>query len=389
MPTRPRHPRVLQHVTIAVFAVALVVPIAVNVFGRSGFMAENRRPEPPPTFALDLDTLAQFPAAFERWFGDRFGLRDVLVRLHARLLVQGLRVSPSPSVVLGRDGWMYLATDYTMIDYRRLAPFPRPLLTRWVESLEGADRWLRARGSRLVVVIAPNGQTIYPEYVPRSYNRLHRPSRLGQLARHLASSPVEFVDLRRLLRDAKARERVWHMTDSHWNDRGAFVASQAVIERVRTFLPAVPPLGRDAYEAREALDLGGDLTGMLGLRDVLLERHQRLIPRRPPRARPAEANVAFDPGKLDVWAHPSATEIDDPAAPRAVMFRDSFGTAMMPFLSERFRRIVYVTGYRLDPEIIARERPDVVILEIVERRLLVVDPVEDVARAQMAPAQTP
>jgi hypothetical protein len=378
-----RHRRFVDRAILVLFAIALVLPIAVNLLGGSGFMAENRRPEPPPAHAADVETLSKFPTAFERWFGDRFGLRDVLVRLNARALVQGLWVSPSERVVLGRDGWMYLGAEFTMFDYRKLNPFPRAMLDTWVQSLEAADRWLQARGSHLIVLIAPNGQTIYPEHVPKPYNRLPRPSRLTQLAKRLQSTSIDFIDLRKPLRDAKARERVWQMTDSHWNARGAFIASQAVIERVRAFYPDVPPLTRDDYDAREEMGLGGDLSGILDLRDVLLENHQQLVLRGPARAQAAAANVAFDPNRLDAWAHPKATEIDDPKAPTAVMFRDSFGTAMLPFLSERFRRIVYITEYPLDPVVLERERPDIVILQIVERRLLVLDPSKDVARAQL------
>jgi hypothetical protein len=36
-------------------------------------------------------------------------------------------------------------------------------------------------------------------------------------------------------------------------------------------------------------------------------------------------------------------------------------------LSENFRRIVYVSARRLDPALIEREKPDVVIEELVER----------------------
>lgn len=57
--------------------------------------------------------------------------------------------------------------------------------------------------------------------------------------------------------------------------------------------------------------------------------------------------------------------------PRAVMFRDSFASSMIPFLSEHFRRIVYEWQgpNQFNYALVEREKPDVVIQEMVERKL--------------------
>lgn len=61
---------------------------------------------------------------------------------------------------------------------------------------------------------------------------------MDQIFQALAGSGVAAVDLRSALRAAKARERIFEKTDTHWNERGAFVAEVAAI---REQLPAVPP----------------------------------------------------------------------------------------------------------------------------------------------------
>jgi len=64
------------------------------------------------------------------------------------------------------------------------------------------------------------------------------------------------------------------------------------------------------------------------------------------------------------------SEIDDPSLPRAVMFQDSFGDALRPFLSEHFQRVFYSWQVLFDPAVIERERPRVVPQEMVERALM-------------------
>ena len=60
---------------------------------------------------------------------------------------------------------------------------------------------------------------------------------------------------------------------------------------------------------------------------------------------------------------------DKPGLPRAVMLRDSMAIPLIPLMSENFSRIVYVSSRAFDRELILREKPDIVIEELVERTL--------------------
>jgi alginate O-acetyltransferase complex protein AlgJ len=52
-----------------------------------------------------------------------------------------------------------------------------------------------------------------------------------------------------------------------------------------------------------------------------------------------------------------------------VMFRDSFATYLIPFLGYHFQRSVYIWQRPWDLALIEREKPDVVIDEMLERYL--------------------
>jgi hypothetical protein len=103
----------------------------------------------------------------------------------------------------------------------------------------------------------------------------------------------------------------------------------------------------------------------MGLKRVLREIDLTLVPRVPRRARvsePSGAEPTKEEGRL-------VTEIADPALPRAVIFRDSFVSRLVPFLSEHFSRAVYVWQNDFDADLVMRERADVVIQEIMGRHL--------------------
>ena len=59
-----------------------------------------------------------------------------------------------------------------------------------------------------------------------------------------------------------------------------------------------------------------------------------------------------------------------PGQPRVVMFRDSFFTVVLPYLDESFGRGVYLWEDGFDLHVIDAERPDIVIQQIAQRKLM-------------------
>ena len=125
--------------------------------------------------------------------------------------------------------------------------------------------------------------------------------------------------------------------------------------------PALPPYvpGVDVYS--------GDLARNIGLPPRYREDDLAPIVKvfmAPPSARCGKRiDGGIDEG-VEIYA------CDRAGLPRAVMYRDSMAIPLIPLLSENFSRIVYVSGRRLDPALIAREKPDVVIEQMVERAML-------------------
>src|SRR5262245_13465372 len=238
-------------------------------------------------------------------------------------------------------------------------------LANWRAAVLRASKWLRARGIAYVFTIAPDKHAIYEEQMPDTLTQVTHVARTDQLFTTLQDTGLT-VDVRGRLFQAKARERIYQQTDTHWNDRGALIAYQQIIGAVRARVPKTPPAWtRDDVEPAERRVAAMDLAGMMGLKRVLSETDLALVPRHPRRARvvePAGAAPMAEEGRL-------ITEIDDASLPRAVVFRDSFVSRLVPFLSEHFSRAVYVWQNDFDAGVVAQERPDVVIQEIVGRHL--------------------
>jgi hypothetical protein len=268
-------------------------------------------------------------------------------------------------VVKGQDGWFFYGDDSALEDYAHAEPMTAEALANWRAAIIAARDWLRSRGVAYLVTVAPDKHVVYGEEMPAAIVPVGDVSRADQLFTALQDTGLA-VDVRPSLFEAKGRERIYHHTDTHWNDRGAIVAYQRIIEAVRARVPHTPPAWtRDDFDPVERVTEGMDLAGMMGLTRVLREENLALVPRRPRRARvvePAGAAATDQEGRL-------VTEIDDPSLPRAVIFRDSFVSPLVPFLSEHFSRAVYLWQNDFDANAVLTERPDVVIQEIVGRHL--------------------
>jgi alginate O-acetyltransferase complex protein AlgJ len=352
---------------VVLFVVVIALPLAANLAGVDGADpgAENRELAPVPRIDGSLTTLAALPTGAAAWFDDHFGFRSRLVRWYGESRLFWLGVSPSAAVVKGERGWFFYGDDKSVEDYANVEPMTDEALANWRAAILRARDWLRARNIAYVFTIAPDKHIIYGDEMPPSLTRVGALSRMDQLFTALQDTGLA-VDVRTAEFDAKARERVYQQTDTHWNDRGAFVAYQEIIRAVRARVPRTPPAWtRDDFTASDRTVEGLDLAGMMGLTRALREVDMKLVPTRPRRARvlePAGAAPTDEEGRL-------VTAIDDASLPRAVIFRDSFTSHLVPFLSEHFSRAVYLWQNDFDAAVVTQEHPDVVIQEIVGRHL--------------------
>ena len=194
----------------------------------------------------------------------------------------------------------------------------------------------------------------------------------------MTKAGVNFVDLRAPLTQAKNRERLYFKTDSHWNLLGAMVGYRSIAGAMRGALTAVgkgdsvpPPADPKMPPYVDGVDTySGDLARMLGLPGRYTEPDFAPLGKvlgdpwsRCARRVDAPQPGAPDPGLVETYM------CDRPNLPRAVVFRDSMAIALIPLLSEDFSRVVYVQSRAMDFDIIERERPDIVIEEMVERSI--------------------
>ncbi len=361
----PRFFPLLQSlVLIAFLAAPLVLPRLGVPAGR---LAVENRPlaAPPPLEALWRDPAGYGPALAAS-VRDAAPFRDHLIRANSRLRLALFSESPVPGVLVGQEGWLFYTLESALDDFLHTIPLSEKDMADMVRIQVARRDWLAARGVDYLVVFAPNKDTVYPERMPAGLKPLRPLSRLDQIVPRLRRAGVAVLDLREPLAAAKGVRRAYLKTDTHWNGWGAFAGAAAVVEAVSGRRPGLPALDASEYAVAEEVRPGGDLAEMLLLPDIWREVDPVLTKRTPVLAKPATPGPYPDPAD-----HPErgrqAFATDRPDWPRLVLFHDSFARPMAPFLAERCSRSVFLWSHAFVPAVVEAEKPDVVVLEMVER----------------------
>lgn len=359
--------RLLDRILVVVFAVIIAAPPLANLAGHDGADpdAENRTLARFPAVTLAWTDVRGFLPGLDSWFADHFAFRATLVKWYGITRYLWLGVSSSPAVAPGPRGWLFYVDDGGLEDFTNQSLLTDHEIQNWRNTIVRAQKWCRARGIAYAFTILPDKSSIYPELFPRAARRVSRLSRTDQIITAITDTGAA-IDVRQALMDEKREVRVFQKTDTHWNSRGAYVGYRTIIDALRLQDPSIPPAKPEsAFDAVTRHIPGMDLAGMMGLTRVLGEEDLRFVPKE------KRQYVVIEPkGNIVEAGEPKiVTEIPGSTLPRAVVFRDSFTSAMAPYFSEHFSRVVYLWRNDFAVEEIEKENPDVVLQEIVGRHV--------------------
>lgn len=333
----------------------------------SGFQSSEKRGLAPLP-AFNFPHVQTYIAQFNRYYKENFGWRNALFYVYSRWKYRILATSPLPEkVLIGRNGWFYPGNSLNKIldQHWGLSPIHVDTLASIARRLSQLQRQCDAQGAKLYVFVAPDSYTIYPENLPSFLPKNLPLSNFDRFQAYMSQhTTIPVVDVRKALLAAKRDHVLYQQTDTHWNEFGALVATQALVNRLRQDFPLLPVARLSDFVVKPIQGVGGDLVTMLTLHHELVDSiDYKLTPARPLRAQNTETVHIVNelPNQRFV--------INSPTLPKLLLIGDSFSFAMTTSLPEYFRESYLVRAHTFDMNLIRRERPDIVVLEIVERNI--------------------
>jgi alginate O-acetyltransferase complex protein AlgJ len=270
------------------------------------------------------------------------------------------RTELANSISVGSDGWLFHRDNNTFEQLTQTKPFSPRSLTRWVRLLELRHYWHAAQNIKYYFFVAPEKHVVYAERLSPEYRiSENRPVRqlLNRLNRNL-SGPQLVYPIQTLVLRKNELQTFW-AAGSHWNSFGAYLAYRELCETISRDLALPRVLEQDDFRlevCRHSSDLGVRVDP-----EVLADEHLGVI--RSPESVRVLHNRGNGRGAVTIYEHP------DKSRPRAIFFRDSATSWLLPFLAESFSRLVVLSSTEVYYELVLAERPDIVVTEMIERYL--------------------
>ena len=301
---------------------------------------------------LNLSTLKIFPEKYNKFFNDTFPFRNNLIQLHNLVKVKYFHVSPIASYVIGKDEWFFYTGSYN--DLWGGAPYTTEQLETIVRIRNAHNAIFKENDIYFILITIPDKQTIYPEYIPLIAGKRTHESRLAQeIAYFRKHSDVNFIDLREPLKKAKQIHPVYYKSDTHWDAYGSFIAYQEIAKNLSQHFDITPLSLSDFNITVKKTKANGDITKGLYMENEF-----------------SDVEINFGPKeKFD------DNKIENEKLSKVIIYHDSFMDPKYKWSSTKlfkyhFDKVITITNNKtFDLEYIRKEKPDVVIYEVVERSI--------------------
>lgn len=332
---------------VAAVAGICIVPTLVMPWQTEKAVGNEKLTPLPEVFDEEGGFNTSILSEFSDYFADHFGFRHEMITLNDQLTGKMLRDLDSSSVLLGKDGWLFYKS--TLEDYTGADLFTPRQSYAAAHVLQLMQEYCDQNEIRFYFTVAPNKNSLYGSQMPSRYPAAQTRSIEG-LKQQLAAQNIRYIDLFTPL--SASDEQLYYRLDSHWNMQGAQLAAQTLLTEIKG-----EPQDFDTAKTGNVTPHTGDLYEMVYPSGTETE---------------SDAAYAFSYAYDETFR--SADDItihtqNAGAEGSIFVYRDSFGINLHPFLAQRYANACFSRNmpYRLSA--VTAERPDVLLVEIVERNL--------------------
>lgn len=314
-----------------------------------------------------------------RWLNDHADFRKLKVR---ELTWKLFKASPTSSLVIGKDGWVFISDLYD--DNVKIArgtyPYPQETIDQQMDVLSNLKKYYSAIGSDLYVLPYPANMSVYPEVVPDGDYTVGE-SPIDVFSENLAEhTDVNVINPKWQMIEDKGIGQIYCKRDTHATDLGAFAVYKVIARQMKSTggIELLPFDDMTFVDGEYALDSNG----IAGVPDLFGATQTAPVAVCELTAKYMDSGAFYE----QISAAISGTGIHElavyetPDAKYGTLL--IYGTSVMQFdnigekqqltrwLAENFKRTVFIwyAGYTF-PNIDSIVAPDVTLLEIPERLL--------------------
>lgn len=339
-----------KKIFIALFFIIICVPSVAMTFYKTDINAEKRNVQRFPEIKKDGKINSDYFNELTNFFSDNFAFRQELIEADGVIKTSIFRESNNDNVIVGKDGWLFFRE--TLDDYIGRDTLTDRQIYACARVLYLMQENAREKGRKFLFVVAPDKNSIYRQYMPKRYIKISDTNNYAMLKEEMAKQNINTIDMHKLF--GEDGRIVYHKLDTHWNNQGAAMACGWMLDY----------LGKSHYDySSEKFTVENNFSGDL---------YEMLFPK----GNKKDDNIIYE--KRHTYQYVSKTnhvedislETENPEKDNSiVMYRDSFGNALIPFVADEYGHGYFTKAVPYNMELADIHNADTVIIEIAERNI--------------------
>ena len=351
---------------IIFFVIIISIPTLMIPFYESSTASENRAPVKFPAFTPQYPLL--WKSNFEKYYDSNFAFRNDLYAIYKYYKWNILGSNPFPQdVVVGKDGWLFPGNKSEQNYDQALGIIPDIELR--VDStctqINKMKMFCDSLNIDFYLAVGPDKGSVYYQYLPVESHK--HGTTLRMLTSKLKTNyDIDVINLGAYFSELKDTQELYYKTDSHWNCYGAYLGTKKLLDVIREKYAVGYLKMKDYYE----IPVSGARMDLSAILDIATNEIDNRL-------------VSLDKNYTDNTYYAYYDDFRVPFVEtktlnnkdirfNCVVFRDSFFQNMQEFLCNNVDHVV-LGVQKFDKELIIKEKPNFVIYELVERRIVSFD----------------
>jgi hypothetical protein len=199
---------------------------------------------------------------YEEWHNANFGLRSDLVRVHNQIAFMLYNKAKANGVIIGKENYLYelfYIRAYTGKDY-----VGKSSVMQTAQQLKQLQDSLEAKGTTLIVCLAPGKASYYPEYIPDEYGPASDSTNYKVMSAEFNRLGVNLIDYNKWFLELKktSEHPLFPKTGIHWSRNSSLLAFDSLVHYVeRKRGVDMPEIVIERTEVRDSMESPDDDIG--------------------------------------------------------------------------------------------------------------------------------
>jgi hypothetical protein len=317
-------------------------------------------------FAEYIDTLERYIDNVDSVWYDAMYKKADLSKVDTYYTYYLTKEIASCQVLKGNGGWLFYrsTTDGDTIgDYEGTNRYSSSEMNNILKQALATQEELKSRNIKLAIMVAPNKENVYSEYMPDTYTHADISS-TDILIDYLAENGVNIVSPKQELLANHDEFQLYYSYDTHWNQLGAYIGVKSVLKSWNIDKPTLAERSISSHDLAGNYHEHGedDLAEILGMRESLFNDEMEYEVEGTAAMNWKEYEEELDDNAVQYF-HNSEAQINA----KLLLVGDSFRTSMIPSLRETFSDVYVVQRTSCSAKILEEIAPEYMIAEYVER----------------------